>query len=336
MAVESITFPPMKLEELAKATGAEIVGDGAVEVQSVNTLQDAQPGQVSFLANPKYIKQLQTTGASAVFVAPGISTDHTNLLRIKDPYYAFAQAAILLHGYRKHPHAGIHPRAFVDENSTIGEGTVVYPGAYIGPRCKIGRDCIIYANASIYDDTQIGDRVIVHSGAAVGVDGFGFATHNGVHHKIPQIGNVIVGDDVEIGANCAIERAAIGSTTIGKGTKIDGLVVVGHGTTIGEYGMIVAQVGIAGSVTLGHHVTLAGQVGVAGHIKIGDMVTVGAKAGIVNDVEDQMTLMGSPAMPIAHGRRVYTQFVKLPELHERVKKLEQQVEELSAGDDDGI
>ncbi len=326
----------MKLEELAKQTGAEVIGDGSVEVNSVSTLEDAKPGQVTFLSNPKYIKQLQTTEASAVFVAPGVSTDHTNLLRMKDPYYGFAQAVVLLHGHRKHPHQGVHPKAFVDQSATIGQGTVVYPGAYIGPRVKIGQDCIIYANVSIYDECVIGDRVIVHAGAVIGSDGFGFAPNNGIHHKIPQIGDVIIEDDVEIGANSCIARAAMGSTVIGKGTKIDALVVVGHGTKIGEYGMIVAQVGIAGSVTMGHHVTLAGQVGVAGHLNIGNLVMCGAKAGITNDVPDQTNLMGVPAMPISLGRRVYTQFVKLPELHERVKHLEQQVEELSAGDDDVI
>src|SRR4051794_6904357 len=141
----------MKLEELAKQTGAEVIGDGSVDVNSVSTLEDAQPGQATFLSNPKYIKLLQTTNASAVFVAPGVSTDHTNLLRIKDPYYGFAQAVVLLHGHRKHPHTGVHPKAFVDQSATVGEGTVIYPGAYVGPRTTIGRDCIIYANASIYD-----------------------------------------------------------------------------------------------------------------------------------------------------------------------------------------
>jgi UDP-3-O-[3-hydroxymyristoyl] glucosamine N-acyltransferase len=326
----------MKLEELAKQTGAEVIGDGSVEVTSVSTLDDAQPGQVTFLSNPKYIKQLQTTKASAVFVAPGISTDHTNLLRLKDPYHGFAQAVVLLHGHRKHPHAGVHPKAFVEQSATVGEGTVIYPGAYIGPRVKVGQNCIIYANASIYEDCVIGDRVILHSGAVIGVDGFGYATNNGIHHKIPQIGNVVIEEDVEIGANTTIARAAIGSTVVGKGTKIDAQVMVGHGTTIGPYGMIVAQVGIAGSVTMGHHVTLAGQVGVAGHLTIGNLVMVGAKAGIVNDVPDQSTLMGQPAMPISHGRRVYTQFMKLPELNERVKRLEQQIEELASGDEDVI
>src|SRR4029078_8395987 len=202
-------------------------------------------------------------------------------------------------------------------------------------RTKIGRDCIIYANASIYDDSVLGDRVILHSGTVIGVDGYGFATHKGEHHKIPQVGNVIVEDDVEIGACCSIERAALGSTVIGKGTKSDQLVFVGHGVKVGPHALLVAQTGIAGSVTLGHHVTLAGQTGVSGHLKIGNNVTIGAQSGVISDIDAQSTLVGSPAMPGAPARRVYMHFTQLPEIVERIKSLEQQVEELSSGPDDG-
>ena len=324
----------MTVAELAKEIGAEVVGDGSASVHSCATLEDAQPGQISFLANAKYAKQLETTQATAVIVAPSIKpAGAITLLKASDPYFAFRQAIVRLHGYRKHPHSGIHPKAHVEPSATIGEGTVIYPGVYVGPNVKIGRDCTLYANVVVYDECVLGDRVIVHAGAAIGADGYGFATHKGEHHKIPQVGNVIVEDDVEIGACCSIERAAMGSTLIGRGTKIDQLVVVGHGCRIGPHCLLVAQTGISGSVTLGHHVTLAGQTGVAGHLKIGNMVTAGAQSGIINDIEDQSTVMGSPAMPVAHARRVYIYFTQLPELVDRIKVLEQQVQELGGSDD---
>jgi UDP-3-O-[3-hydroxymyristoyl] glucosamine N-acyltransferase len=319
----------MTVSELAAAIGAELVGgDGSAQVTSAATLDAAQPGQVSFLSNRRYMDQLAATKASAVIVAPGVKHDGVTLLKTADPYYAFRKAVVALHGFRKHPFTGVHPRANVDESAVVGEGSVIYPGAYVGPGVKVGRECIVYANASIYDGCVLGDQVIIHAGAVIGVDGFGYATHKGVHHKIPQVGNVVLEDDVEIGANACIARAALGSTVIGKGTKIDALVMIGHGTTVGEHSILVAQVGIAGSCTIGHHVTMAGQAGVAGHLKIGNQVTVAAQAGVMSDLEDQQVVIGSPAMPASHGRRVYTIFTQLPDLLERVKKLEGEVGEL--------
>jgi UDP-3-O-[3-hydroxymyristoyl] glucosamine N-acyltransferase len=320
----------LKLAELAEKIGAELVGDGSVVVNAAAPLDEAGPEQVSFLANPQYAKHLETSRAGAVIVARGVHSERLNLLKTADPYLAFSKAVVALHGYRQHPHAGVHERAFVEPTATIGERTVVYPGAYVGARAKIGSDCILYPNAIIYDDCVLGDRVIVHGGASIGHDGFGFATSKGIHHKIPQIGNVIVEDDVEIGANCAIQRAAMGSTVIGKGTKIDSLVSIGHGTKIGEHCILVSQVGISGSTVLGHHVTLAGQVGVAGHLKIGDNVMAGAQTGISSNVPDQTALVGTPAMPLAHGRRALVLFTKLPELMDRIRQLENQVSELAA------
>jgi UDP-3-O-[3-hydroxymyristoyl] glucosamine N-acyltransferase len=323
----------MRLDELAKQIGGTVVGEGNIDITSVNTLEEANPGQIGFLANPKYIKQLETTRASAVIVAQRVNSDRVALVKTGDPYYAFAQAVVVLHGHRKHPHVGIHPSAHVDPAASIGENTTIYPHAFVGPRAKIGRDCIIYPNVTIYDDTVIGDRVIIHSGCAIGPDGFGYATHQGVHHKIPQIGNVVIEDDVEIGSNTSIERAAIGSTLISQGTKIDQSVVIGHGTRIGSHGLIVAQVGIAGTVTVGHHVTIAGQAGIAGHLKIGDNVTIAAKSGVMQDIGDQSIVIGMPAMPASHARRVYGIFVQLPEMVERIKQVEEQVQELADSGD---
>jgi UDP-3-O-[3-hydroxymyristoyl] glucosamine N-acyltransferase len=323
----------MRIAELAEQIGAKVIGDGSADVTSAATLEDARPGQISFLSNPKYARQLETTKASAVIVAGSMRPIGTvALLETPEPYAAFARALELLHGQRKHPFAGIHPSAHVDKSATIGPGTVVYPGAYVGPRSRLGRDCIVYPNATIYDDCVLGDRVIVHAGAVIGADGYGFATVRGEHHKVPQIGNVLVENDVEIGANTCIDRAAIGSTVIGRGTKIDDLVMIGHNVRIGAGSLVVAQAGIAGSVEIGRHATIAGQAGIAGHLVIGDNVTIGAKAGVISDVPDQSTVMGVPAMPVAHGRRVYSIFTQLPELLERVRQLEQQVEELSSGD----
>jgi UDP-3-O-[3-hydroxymyristoyl] glucosamine N-acyltransferase len=322
----------MTLEELAEKIQAKLEGDAGAEVNSCATLDEAKRGQVSFLANPKYIKQLETTQATAVVVAPQTQIDRPGLtlLKAKDPYYTFMQAVVALHGYRKHPHEGIHPQAYVDPTATVGEGTIVYPGAFVGAHVKVGRDCILYPNAVVYDGCVLGDRVTVHAGAAIGVDGFGYATSGGVHHKIPQTGNVVLEDDVEIGANCAIQRATLGSTVIGAGTKFGDLIDIGHGTKIGTHGLFVGLIGIAGSVTIGHHCTIAGQAGMAGHLKVGDNVTIGAQAGIVNSIEDQSTVFGAPAMPVAQARRVYTLFTQLPELLARIKALEEKVEELSA------
>jgi len=334
----------MTLKELAAVIGAEVAGgDPSVQISSVGTLEDAGPGEVTFLSNARYVRLLESTRASAVIVAPQIRSDRVALLRTPDPYYAFAQAVVKLHGYRRHPHEGIHPAAHVDPAATVGERTVLYPGVYVGPRARIGRDCILYPNVVVYDDCVLGDRVTIHANCSIGHDGFGFATHRekgrpAVHHKIPQVGNVVIEDDVELGAGCAVDRATLGSTVIGRGTKFSNLISIGHGARIGPHGLLVGLVGIAGSTTIGHHVTLAGQVGIAGHLEIGDGVTVGAQSGVINDVPDGSTLVGSPAMPASQARRVYTVFQQLPELLERIRRLEQQVTELSsdaAGGDPG-
>jgi len=323
----------MRLDELARQINAELSGDGEAEITSVAPLDQAKAGQISFLTNPKYARDLESTRASAVIVAANIKTEHVALLRSKEPQYAYCRAMVLLHGYSKHGHSGVHPKAHVEPTATIGEGTVVYPGAYIGPRVKIGRDCAIYANVSIYSDCVIGDRVIIHAGTCIGADGFGYAHKDGVHHRIPQIGNVVIEDDVEIGGNCTIARGALENTRIGAGTKIDGLVMIGHGTQIGKGCIIIAQTGIAGSVEVGNYVTTAGQAGISGHLKIGDKARIGAQAGVMMDVEPGADMHGSPAMPAQQARRAYFLLTQLPELAARIKALEAQVEELADSGD---
>jgi len=319
----------LTLAELAERIGAEVVGDSTVRVSGAATLEEAQATHVSFMANPKYEKQLVTTRAGAVVVARAVVCERLNLLKAADPYLAFQKAVVALHGHRVHPHRGVHGQAIVDPTASVAEGTILYPGVYVGPRVKIGRDCILYPNIVIYDDCVIGDRVIIHAGASIGPDGFGFATSHGVHHKIPQVGNVVIEDDVEIGSNCSIARAAMGSTVVGKGTKIDALVAIGHGAKIGPHGLLVAHVGIAGSTVIGHHATFAGQAGVVGHLEIGDNVTVAAQSGVTHNVPDQSVVFGTPALPLHQGRRVYAILAKLPELLERIRHLEHQVTELA-------
>ncbi|HWE01369.1 MAG TPA: UDP-3-O-(3-hydroxymyristoyl)glucosamine N-acyltransferase [Tepidisphaeraceae bacterium] len=326
----------LTLKELASEIEAELVGDPDLIINSCSTLEDAGPGQVSFLANPKYFKQLESTRASAIVVSTGVRGGaNVALLKTKDPYYAFTRAVVRLHGYRKHTLQGIHPDTHIDSTATVGPRTIIYPGVYIGPRTRVGSDCIIHPNVVIYEDCVIGDRVILNACACIGQDGFGFATHKGIQHKIPQIGRVVIEDDVEVGACTTIDRGALADTVIGKGSKLSNLIAFGHGSTLGEHSLIVGQVGIAGSVKIGHHVTLAGQVGVAGHLKIGNNVTVAAQSGIMEDLPDQGIYIGAPAMPALQARRVYSIFTQLPELMSRIKELEQKVEELSAEDGAG-
>jgi UDP-3-O-[3-hydroxymyristoyl] glucosamine N-acyltransferase len=321
----------MKLSDLAQKIGAELVGDGQIEIASAGTLDEAGPGQITFLSNPKYNGRLQTTRASAAVVSPSVCCEGLALLRAEDPYFAFSQALVALHGHRRHPFEGVHPRAHVDPTATVGEGSVLYPGVFVGPRVRIGRDCVLHANVVVYEECVIGDRVIIHAGTSIGHDGFGYATQQGVHHKIPQVGNVLIEDDVEIGANCAIERAAMGSTIIGRGTKFCDLIAIGHGTKIGSHGLVVAQVGIAGSTTIGHHVIIGGQAAISGHLNLGDHVSIGGRSGVHQNLPDRSRVLGVPAMPLAKGRRALMLHARLPELADRIRKLEkalgQQVEE---------
>ena len=328
----------------------ELRGDAQCEINSVATLEDAGEGQISFLSNVKYGKMLEATNASAVLLKPDVTApQNLNLIRVDDPYAALTILMIEIHGYRRHRRleagsrepliaasakigdgATVHPGATIDEDVVIGRDAVIYPGCYIGARSRIGDKLLLYPNVVIYDDTIIGDRVTVHAGTVIGNDGLGYAPLHGKWIKIPQIGIVEICDDVEIGSNCSIDRATIGKTSIGSGTKFSNLIAVGHGTHIGEDCMLVAQVGLAGSVEVGKHVTMAGQAGIVGHIRIGDDATIGAKAGVTASVADGETVLGSPAAPIKDVRRRFAIIGRLPDLRESVKSLEKQVAELKA------
>jgi UDP-3-O-[3-hydroxymyristoyl] glucosamine N-acyltransferase len=292
------------------------------------------------------------SGASAPLATngdrDGCPTSTLSFLQVADPYFAFRQVMVEVYGFRKHAAVapGVHRLAVVSDQAALGAGVsiaqfvtveagasvgprcVLYPGCYVGANARLGADCVLFPNVTVYDGCILGDRVTLHAGTVIGQDGFGYATHAGAHHKIPQVGIVRVGDDVELGANCAIDRATLGETVIGSGTKFSDLVAIGHGTTIGEHCLLVAQVGIAGSVELGKYCVLAGQVGVVGHIKLGDQVTVAAKGGVINDVPAGQTVMGQPAIDIHKAKRNLAVFVQLADLRDKVRQLEAKVREL--------
>jgi UDP-3-O-[3-hydroxymyristoyl] glucosamine N-acyltransferase len=342
-----VTTQERTLAEIAEHVGGTIHGDPTVAIRAAATLENARVGDITFVANRKYERQLQTTEASAVIVGEK-TTAKAPLLVVDDPYYVFSRVMVLLHGYRKHKNVGISPRAAVSEsakvgegchvhdfvtiadNARIGDGSIVYPGAYIGEGVRIGSNSIIFANVAIYEDCRIGNRVIINANSTIGVDGFGYATHEGVHHKIPQVGRVVIEDDVEIGSCCGIERGTLDDTVIGRGSKLGDLVTIGHGTKLGPYCLLVAQVGIAGSTTLGHHCVIGGQVGIVGHITIGDHVTVGAQAGVVNSIPDGETVLGAPAIDANQARRAYTLLQYLPQMRQDIRNLQHRLRKIVA------
>ena len=336
------------MSEIAEHVGGRVYGDPDTVIRAAATLSDAGEGDITFLANRKYERQLETTQAGAVIVGREVPGARTPLLVVKDPYFAFTQTLVLLHGHRRHRAIGISPRASiaptatiganchihdfvtVADNARIGNDCVIYPCGYIGEGVQIGDETVLDANTVIYENCKIGSRVIIHANATIGSDGFGFATHDGLHHKIPQIGTVTIEDDVEIGASCSIERGTLGETIIGRGSKVGDLVTIGHGARIGPHSLIVAQVGIAGSATLGHHCTLGGQVGVVGHITIGNNVTIGAQAGVINSIPDGQIVAGAPAIDVSHARRAYAMIPYLPQMRQDIRSLQNQLEKIAA------
>ena len=338
------------LAELAEHVGGKIIGDPNIEITAATTLNCAGPGDITFLSNIKYTSQLQTTKASAVVTSEEAESP-ADLLITEDPYFAFREIVVLLHGHRKHPQTGISKKASIAKTAkvgcdcqiadfatisdkvSIGNRCVIYPGVFIGTETKIGDDCILYPNTVVYDKCKIGDRVIIQANATIGEDGYGFATHKGQHHKIPHIGSVVLEDDVEIGSGCGIERGTLDDTVIGKGAKLGDLVAIGHGTKVGPGCLLVAQVGVAGSTTLGNYCVLGGQVGIAGHIKIGNQVKIAAQSGVGSNVDDGKVLFGSPAIDANQGKRAYLMIQHLPEMRKRIRKLEKSLMEKGDSDD---
>ena len=335
----------MTLVQLAQRIGAKVVGDGSAQVNGCAAIESAGPDELTFLANSKYVDFLQTTRAAAVIIDPKTPCpDRMVRLVADDPYFAFRNAMIELHGFRSHPIAVpglngrgesadadigagtlVHPRAVVESGASIGRNCVLYPGVYIGQHARVGDDCVLFPNVVVYDRCVLGNRVTLHANTVIGQDGFGYATHKGAHHKIPQAGIAVIEDDVEMGAGCAIERAAIGETRVGKGSKFADLISIGHGTTIGAHCLLVSLVGVSGSVEIGDYVALGGQVGVTGHLRIGHRVQVAARSAVVQDVPDGTKVGGVPAIELDKAKRNALAGLELYELVKRVRALEREL-----------
>jgi UDP-3-O-[3-hydroxymyristoyl] glucosamine N-acyltransferase len=333
------------LKELADYLGGTVIGDENIQIHGLAGLDDAGEGQITFLANPKYAAKVASTKAAAVVLPPGADRHGRNAIELKNPYLAFAKLLTLFY---VGPFAakGVMSGAFLGEKVSMGEEVTIYPGAYLADGVKVGNrvtlfpgvvlyegvevgdDVTIHANVVVRERCRIGNRSIIHSGAVIGSDGFGYAPDGKGWYKIPQIGIVVIEDDVEIGANTAVDRAALEVTLIRSGTKIDNLVQIAHNCVIGENCMIVSQVGISGSARLGEHVTLGGQVGVAGHLEIGANTMVGAKSGVPGNLPRDGIFSGIPTIPHREWLRSMGTIPKLPEMRKTLSALEKRVHEL--------
>lgn len=333
----------MKLTELAAMLDGELKGEELAEVTGAAGVHDAKEGDVTFLSDVRLMKECALSRASCVIVKDFIPELDKPQISVKNPYYAFAKALERLHPAPA-PAAGISSDAFVSEkarlgsgvsvqafayisgNAVIGNNTAIYPGVFIGSGAVIGSLCTLHPNVTVREKVKIGDRTIIHAGSVIGSDGFGYVPESGRHYKVPQVGGVVIGDDVEIGANVTIDRATTGNTMIGSGTKIDNLVQVGHNVRIGENCIVVALAGIAGSTDIGDSVVLGGQVGIADHVKINDGCIVAAQSGIMRDLVKGV-YSGSPAIPHRENLKLLALYARLPEIFKKVKDLENRLDE---------
>lgn len=338
----------MTLEELAACLGARVVGDGNTIITGVAGIEEAREGEITFVANPRYRSKLLSTGASAAIVPPDVEDAPLALLVTAEPYVAFTKALEVFHP-RERPASGVSPDAWVDpsarvgkdvsilpfayvgKDAEIGDRTVLHPFVFVGNRVRVGEDCCIYSHVSVREGCELGDRVILQNGVKVGSDGFGYAQQGSRHRKIPQVGIVCIEDDVEVGANTCIDRATMGETRIGRGTKIDNLVQMAHNVQVGEDVILVSQVGISGSTFIGDRAVLGGQVGVAGHVRIGRDVKIGAKSGVHASISDgNIVASGIPTMPYEVYLKSMAVLKQLPRMREKVRKLEKEVQALAA------
>jgi UDP-3-O-[3-hydroxymyristoyl] glucosamine N-acyltransferase len=331
------------LKEIALFLGGTIVGSDNIIIENIRPIEEAGQGDITFIANKKYLKQLKTTEASAILAAPQTQAEGKNLVLVPDPYAAFGRLLNLFYpmkhghndiskdayieeGARVSPEAAVFPRAYISRGAKVEKGAVIYPGVFIGSNASIGENSIIYANVTVYSGCIIGQRVILHSGVVIGSDGFGFAAPGRDNSKIPQVGFVQIDDDVEIGANTTIDRGTLGKTWIGRNVKIDNLVQIAHNVVIGENSVITAQVGISGSTKLGKNVIIGGQTGIVGHIKIGDNVIIAAGSGIHKDIESGQIVAGNTQLPHKQWLKVEACRAKLPEMKKTLEELKRKIE----------
>jgi UDP-3-O-[3-hydroxymyristoyl] glucosamine N-acyltransferase len=333
------------LKDLAKYVHGELIGKEDLIISGAAKLDKAGQGDITFLANPKYKNLALETRAGAIVLEKTVDLPaDINQIRVDNAYYRFLQIFLLFNPPEEIIQPGIHPSALIGEDTKIGDSVAIGPNVVIGKNCKIGdhakilancvimdnvsigENCLLYPLVSIRESCRIGNRVIIHNGAVVGSDGFGFAPFEGIFHKIPQVGLVIVEDDVEIGANCTIDRATMDATIIRRGAKLDNLIHIAHNVEIGESTVIAAQTGISGSTKIGHHVMIGGQVGTVGHIQIGDYVQIGAQSGVAKSIPDKEIYFGYPARPIMRTKRIEAIINQLPELYKKINQLEKALE----------
>jgi UDP-3-O-[3-hydroxymyristoyl] glucosamine N-acyltransferase len=335
--------------EIAALVGGSVSGEPGIKITGLNGIKQAQSGDLTFLGSRKYLVYLESTRASVILVTPDFQIpseipQNRAFITVNNPYMAFLQALQhhSVHPATYHP-TGVHPTAVIGKDvrlgagvaidanvriadgAIIGDGAVIYAGVYIGYGCEIGEKTVIYPNVTLREHIRVGARCIIHAGAVLGTDGFGFAPMGGVWFKVPQTGVVVIGDDVEIGSNTCIDRATFGSTVIGSGTKIDNLVQIGHNVEIGEHCVISGMSGVAGSAVIGNHVIIAAQVGVADHSEVGDSVTVGGRSGVVGVIEAGSTVSGYPLVDHKQDLRILAQLRRLPEWPRKIRDLEQRI-----------
>jgi UDP-3-O-[3-hydroxymyristoyl] glucosamine N-acyltransferase len=335
----------ISLKELAELVGGTVIGDPEARVSGLGSLDDAAEGQITFLSNPKLVAKVEKTRATAVILPRGIDSFGRNVIETANPYLAFAKVLTFFAAPPRNPQGimdgsfvsgsavlgadvTIYPGVYIGEHVTIGDRVTVHPGAVIYEQTTIGSDVTIHSNVSIRERCRIGSRVIIHNGAVIGGDGFGYVPEGKRYFKIPQVGIVVIEDDVEIGANTTIDRAALDTTFIGRGVKIDNLVQVAHNCQIGEDTAIAAQTGISGSCTIGRNVTISGQVAMAGHLRVGDNIILAGRCGVTGNLEQPGVYSGIPPMPHKEWLKASVVFPKLPEMKKTIAALEKRIAEL--------
>ena len=340
----SDTPKSLNLKEIAELVGGELIGDGSVAITGAAGIKEAKDGEITFLSNVKYAPYLEETRASAVITFREAVAGSKPLIRTSNPSTAFTKVLSVLKPYQARNFTGVHPTAVVDpgaelgprvgigpyaviENGvTIGEGSVIEAHTFVGAGSSLGREVHLYPMVTVREETQIGDRVIIHSGAVIGSDGFGYESVGGRRVKIPQTGTVLIEEDVEIGANVCIDRGRFQKTTIRRGVKIDNLVQIAHNVVIGENSLVISQAGISGSSELGKNVIVAGQAGIVGHVTLGDETVVGAGAGVTKSWPARSVILGSPAKLLSEQKKLFAYLSRLPELFKEFAELKKQIE----------